>query len=102
MECQDDRLRAVGLAADHRDGCNHLLLPSARERRSRGGLRRRFHHDAESALGWPGAPDMSDVKFASWSVSESPITIEYSLILIEEIRHAVAEGFQRLSRGGIE
>jgi hypothetical protein len=45
---------------------------------------------------------MSDVKFASWSVVESPITIEYSLIVIEEIRHAVAEGFQRLSRGGIE
>jgi proteasome lid subunit RPN8/RPN11 len=45
---------------------------------------------------------MSDVKFAAWSIAESQITIEYSLILIEEIRHAVAEGFQRLSRGGIE
>ena len=45
---------------------------------------------------------MSDVKFATWNVAESPITIEYSLIVIEEIRHAVAEGFQRLSRGGIE
>jgi proteasome lid subunit RPN8/RPN11 len=45
---------------------------------------------------------MSEVKFASWNVAESPIVIEYSLILIEEIRHAVAEGFQRLSRGGIE
>lgn len=45
---------------------------------------------------------MNDVKFAGWSVAESPITIEYSLIVIEEIRHAVAEGFQRLSRGGIE
>lgn len=45
---------------------------------------------------------MSDVKFAAWAVAESPITIEYSLIVIEEIRHAVAEGFQRLSRGGIE
>lgn len=45
---------------------------------------------------------MSDVKFAGWSVVESPITIEYSLIVIEETRHAVAEGFQRLSRGGIE
>ena len=43
-----------------------------------------------------------EVKFAAWSVTESPITIEYSLIVIEEIRHAVAEGFQRLSRGGIE
>ena len=28
--------------------------------------------------------------------------IEYSLVVIEEIRHQVAEGFQRLSRGGIE
>jgi proteasome lid subunit RPN8/RPN11 len=45
---------------------------------------------------------MSDTKFAAWTVAESPITIEYSLIVVEEIRHAVAEGFQRLSRGGIE
>src|SRR5580692_3452024 len=45
---------------------------------------------------------MSEVKFGSWSVAESPITIEYSLVVIEEIRHEVAEGFQRLSRGGIE
>jgi chaperonin cofactor prefoldin/proteasome lid subunit RPN8/RPN11 len=45
---------------------------------------------------------MSDTKFAAWTVAESPITIEYSMIVIEEIRHAVAEGFQRLSRGGIE
>ena len=45
---------------------------------------------------------MSDVKLAAWAPPESPITIEYSLIVIEEIRHAVAEGFQRLSRGGIE
>src|SRR5437016_6293675 len=45
---------------------------------------------------------VSDVKFGSWSVAESPITIEYSLVVIEEIRHEVLEGFQRLSRGGIE
>ncbi|HVO96748.1 MAG TPA: hypothetical protein VMT15_01710 [Bryobacteraceae bacterium] len=45
---------------------------------------------------------MSDLKFDSWSVPQSAITIEYSLVAIEEIRHAVAEGFQRLSRGGIE
>ena len=45
---------------------------------------------------------MSDVKFAAWSVAECPVTIEYSLVVIEEIRHAVSEGFQRLSRGGIE
>src|ERR1700691_3708753 len=45
---------------------------------------------------------MSDTKFGSWSVAESPVSIEYSLVVIEEIRHEVAEGFQRLSRGGIE
>ena len=45
---------------------------------------------------------MSELKFAAWSVAESPVAIEYSLVVIEEIRHAVAEGFQRLSRGGIE
>lgn len=45
---------------------------------------------------------MSDVKFGSWTVAESPIAIEYSLVVIEEIRHEVVEGFQRLSRGGIE
>ena len=45
---------------------------------------------------------MTEVKFGSWSVPESPVSIEYSLVVIEEIRHEVAEGFQRLSRGGIE
>ncbi len=45
---------------------------------------------------------MSEPKFGSWNVAESPIEIEYSLVVIEEIRHEVAEGFQRLSRGGIE
>src|ERR1700689_3022467 len=45
---------------------------------------------------------MREVKLASWNVAEIPISIEYSLVVIEEIRHAVAEGFQRLSRGGIE
>src|SRR5882762_10164515 len=45
---------------------------------------------------------MSDAKFGLWSVAESPITIEYSLVVIEEIRHEDAEGFQKLSRGGIE
>jgi hypothetical protein len=45
---------------------------------------------------------MSDTRFGSWSVAESPVTIEYSLVVIEEIRHEVAEGFQKLSRGGVE
>src|SRR6185369_15909858 len=45
---------------------------------------------------------MSDVTFGTWSAAASPITIEYSLVVLEEIRHEVAEGFQKLSRGGIE
>jgi proteasome lid subunit RPN8/RPN11 len=45
---------------------------------------------------------MTDVKFGSWTVPESPISIEYSLVVIEEIRREVADGFQRLTRGGIE
>jgi proteasome lid subunit RPN8/RPN11 len=45
---------------------------------------------------------MGDAKFGLWSAPESPLTIEYSLVVIEEIRHEVAEGYQRLSRGGIE
>jgi len=45
---------------------------------------------------------VSDVKLGSWSVTGSPIVIEYTLVVIEEIRQAVIEGFQRLSRGGIE
>lgn len=45
---------------------------------------------------------MNEAKFGSWSAPESPVVIEYSLVVIEEIRHEVAEGFQRLSRGGIE
>ncbi len=45
---------------------------------------------------------MSEVKFGTWSGAFTPLTIEYSLVVIEEIRHEVAEGFQKLSRGGIE
>ena len=45
---------------------------------------------------------MSDVRFASWSVAESPVTVEYSLVALEEIRQEVAQGFQKLARGGVE
>jgi len=45
---------------------------------------------------------MSDTKFGSWSTPEVGIAIEYSLVVIEEIRQAVSEGFQRFARGGIE
>ena len=45
---------------------------------------------------------MSEITFGTWKAAASPFTIEYSLVVIEEIRHEVAEGFQKLSRGGIE
>ena len=45
---------------------------------------------------------MSDAKFGTWVVPESPVDVEYSLVVIEEIRQVVADGFQRLQRGGIE
>ncbi len=45
---------------------------------------------------------MSDATFGNWSVAASKVTVEYSLVVLEEIRHEVAEGFQKLSRGGIE
>ncbi|HWD00132.1 MAG TPA: hypothetical protein VG456_25410, partial [Candidatus Sulfopaludibacter sp.] len=41
-------------------------------------------------------------KFGTWLVPESPVDVEYSLVVIEEIRQVVADGFQRLQRGGIE
>ena len=44
---------------------------------------------------------MSEAKFGSWVVPESPVDVEYSLIVIDEIRQVVADGFQRLQRGGI-
>src|SRR5579883_2978017 len=40
--------------------------------------------------------------FGTWAVAQSPVKIDYSLVVIEEIRHEVLEGFQRLSRGGVE
>ena len=45
---------------------------------------------------------MADPKFGTWVVPESPVDVEYSLLVIEEIRQVVADGFQRLQRGGIE
>lgn len=45
---------------------------------------------------------MSEARFGSWSAAESPVTVEYSLLAIEEIRHEVSEGFQRLARGGVD
>jgi hypothetical protein len=45
---------------------------------------------------------VADAKFGTWTVPESPVDVEYSLVVIEEIRQVVADGFQRLQRGGIE
>jgi proteasome lid subunit RPN8/RPN11 len=45
---------------------------------------------------------MSETKFGAWTVPEAGVAIEYSLVVIEEIRQAVSEGFQRFARGGIE
>jgi proteasome lid subunit RPN8/RPN11 len=45
---------------------------------------------------------MIDTKFGLWSVPETEVSVEYSLVAIEEIRQAVTEGFQKFSRGGIE
>lgn len=45
----------------------------------------------------PGEP-----QFESWNVGESPINIEYSLVVLEEIRHEVNQGLQKFSRGGVD
>jgi hypothetical protein len=45
---------------------------------------------------------VTDARFESWGVEESPISIEYSLVVIEEIRQEVAQGLRRFSRGGLE
>jgi len=44
----------------------------------------------------------TEINFGSWTVAQSPLVIEYSLIVIEEIRTAVAEAYQKFSRGGME
>jgi hypothetical protein len=45
---------------------------------------------------------MSEVKYGTWTTPEIPFQIKYSLIAIEEIRYEVAQGFQKMARGGIE
>jgi hypothetical protein len=40
--------------------------------------------------------------FGSWRVAESPVAVEYSVTVLDEIRQAVLDGFQKLSRGGVE
>jgi hypothetical protein len=45
---------------------------------------------------------MSEAAFETWGVDDSPIAIEYSLVVLEEIRQQVSQGLLRFSRGGIE
>jgi hypothetical protein len=46
---------------------------------------------------------MSETKFGAWIAPQGNLVgVEYSLVVIEEIRQAVTEGFQRFARGGIE
>jgi proteasome lid subunit RPN8/RPN11 len=40
--------------------------------------------------------------FETWGVEGAPITIEYSLVVLEEIRQEVSQGLMKFSRGGIE
>lgn len=45
---------------------------------------------------------MTAPAFGSWSVPEIPLTIEYTLDVLEEIRAAATDGVRQLSRGGLE
>lgn len=45
---------------------------------------------------------MAEAAFETWGVDDSPVSIEYSLVVLEEIRHEVSQGLLRFSRGGIE
>ncbi len=40
--------------------------------------------------------------FGSWSTPEIPLTIEYPLEVLDEIRAAVSDGLQQLAHGGLE
>ena len=42
---------------------------------------------------------ISESKFGTWSPAASPVSIDYSLTVIEEIRTVVADGFQKIARG---
>ncbi len=44
----------------------------------------------------------NEIIFGSWTGPQSPLAIEYSLLVIEEIRNVVADGYQKFSRGGME
>jgi proteasome lid subunit RPN8/RPN11 len=45
---------------------------------------------------------MNELAFETWGVDDSSVVIEYSLVVLEEIRQQVSQGLLRFSRGGIE
>lgn len=44
----------------------------------------------------------AEFTFGSWSATQVPAAIEYPLEVMDEIRLAATEGFQKLARGGLE
>ncbi len=46
--------------------------------------------------------NMSEPAFEIWGTEDSSVTIEYSLVVLEEIRQEVSQGAMKFSRGGIE
>lgn len=45
---------------------------------------------------------MSEPAFEIWGTEDTSVTIEYSLVVLEEIRQEVSQGAMKFSRGGIE
>jgi hypothetical protein len=45
---------------------------------------------------------MSEAAFETWGVDDASVSIEYSLVVLEEMRQQVSQGLLRFSRGGIE
>ncbi|MGH9667518.1 MAG: hypothetical protein ACRD9L_24105 [Bryobacteraceae bacterium] len=47
-------------------------------------------------------PQQPESSLSTWSVPESPLSIDYPASLLRQIHTYVLDGFQRLSRGGME
>lgn len=45
---------------------------------------------------------MIDVPYCRWTAPETVLTIEYSSVVMEQLRAYVADGFQRVLQGGVE
>ena len=50
----------------------------------------------------PVIKQSDEFTFGSWNVPQIPLTIEYPLEVMDEIRAAVVEGLQQLTHGGLE